>query len=489
MNSTRRALLALVFAAAPAVAQEPLRLSMADAVRLAVEHGEEVRIAASGVEQARSQYVTARADALPQVTFGLTYQRTFYSPFQSSGPAGPGLPPFDPDTTASAGERIRYLEQEYPNMLERQIGGLFSSTPFGRPNTWTGNVTITQTLYHGSRLGAGIAGARAYQQAARENLEEIRQDIAYRTRLAYLNALFAERLVAIAEGGRALSAEQLRRVELGQRVGSSADYDLLRAQVEVANQEPAVIAARNDRDIALLALRNLVNVPLATPIVLDSSVLGAASAAGQLDWTAIQQQAPSRARIAAARANVEVQRQTVRYYQGDYWPELKARLYLGSQAFPDGVTPSNWRRDWNAALTVSLPLFNGFRTRGQVSLARAQLQQAQLELAQAQEAVDLDVERARAELARAIALLEARRQTVAQAARAQHLASVRFANGIATPLEVSDARLALQQAQVNEAQASRDYLLGLAALERALGRPLTYRQATNGNRPSEGSLE
>jgi outer membrane protein TolC len=49
---------------------------------------------------------------------------------------------------------------------------------------------------------------------------------------------------------------------------------------------------------------------------------------------------------------------------------------------------------------------------------------------------------------------------------------VRYANGIATALEVSDARLALQQASVNEAQATRDYLLAIAALERALGRPV-----------------
>ncbi|MDO8665813.1 MAG: TolC family protein, partial [Gemmatimonadales bacterium] len=50
------------------------------------------------------------------------------------------------------------------------------------------------------------------------------------------------------------------------------------------------------------------------------------------------------------------------------------------------------------------------------------------------------------------------------------LASVRYANGIAVALEVSDARLAMQQSRVNEAQATRDYLLAIAGLERALGR-------------------
>ena len=83
-----------------------------------------------------------------------------------------------------------------------------------------------------------------------------------------------------------------------------------------------------------------------------------------------------------------------------------------------------------------------------------------------------EIEHARAEIVGARALVAARRETVGQATRAQHLASVRYANGIATALAVSDARLAPQQASVNEAQATRDYLLAIAALERALGRPV-----------------
>ncbi|HXF95149.1 MAG TPA: TolC family protein, partial [Gemmatimonadales bacterium] len=58
------------------------------------------------------------------------------------------------------------------------------------------------------------------------------------------------------------------------------------------------------------------------------------------------------------------------------------------------------------------------------------------------------------------------------AERAHHLAGVRYANGLATQLEVSDARVLRQQAEVNEIQAMRDYLLALAQLERALGRPV-----------------
>ncbi len=453
----------------------PLRLSLPEAIRRALE-GEEVRLARATVEEARAQVVTARADALPQVRTQVSYQRTFASPFQSSG-SGPVVGPFAPDTTLPLDQRVRYLENNYDSTLIRGLGGLFASTPFGRENAWTGGVTVSQLLFQGGKVGAGLAGARAYEDAAGAQLDETRHDVVAHTRRAYLDALYAERLVAIAEEGRRLADEQLRRVELNQRVGSAAEYDLLRARVEAANQDPLVVAARNGRDLAFRALRQLVNIPSGTAIELDPGVLTMADSLIEVDTVQLAAMAAGRRLVDAAEAAVELRRQAVRYYRSDYWPALRANLYLGAQAYPNGFTPvgERWTRDWYASFTISWPLFEGLRTRGQVQQAQAQLERARLDLARTREAVELEVEQARAELARARTLLDARRVTVTQASQAHRLAGVRYANGISTQLEVSDARLALQQAEANEASATRDYLVAIANMERALGRPVPMR--------------
>lgn len=475
MKRATTAVFAALLAASALSAQQPVRLTMDDAVRRALAQGEEVGLARTQVEQAHGQVVQARADALPQLNTGLTYQRTFASPFTSSG-SGPVIAPFDPDTTGTLADRVRYLEQEYPNTLARGLADLFRATPFGRENTYIGTVSITQTLFQGGKVGAGLRGARAFERSAQAQLEETRQDVIFRTRSAYLAALYTERLVSIAEGARDLSASQLQRVQLNHRVGSAADYDLLRAQVELANQEPAVLDARANRDIALIQLRQLANIPAGTPLELEAGVIASGAAVPDVDEERLNLDMEARAAIASAEANVEVRRQALRFYRGDYWPALKLAVNLGGQMYPDGMAPNgDWRRDWNASLGLSWTLFDGFRRRGQLAVARAELDRAELSLAQTREGAALDVERARAELVRARSLLQARQQTVTQATRAQHLASVRYANGIATPLEVSDARQAMAQAQVYEAAATRDYLLALAAMERALGRPVPVR--------------
>jgi outer membrane protein len=460
---------------APARAgREPLRLSMADAVRRALETGDEIRIARAQVRQARGQVTQAWASALPEVRGSLTFQRTFASVFQGSGQTGPPIRPYSPDTTASLADRIRYLEEEDTLILRRGIGALFGSLPFGRLNTYTATLTLTQTLFQGGKVGAGIRGAHAFERAAQATLDDTQEDLAYRVKLAYLNALFAQRMLEISEATQAQVNEHLRTVTVNHRVGATGDYDLLRSQVESANQEPQVIASRNTLESAQLELKRLINVAVDQPVELTTAVLTEADSLPDVDLVALDAETPDRSSIAAAEANAEFRRQAVRVYRGDSYPALKFTMNYGGQAYPSGVFPTygEFRKDWNASISLSMPLFDGFRNHGIVEQARAELMRAEAQASQAREGVAIQVAQARSELDRARALVGARRQTVAQASRAYHLADVRYTNGIASSIEVSDARLALQQARVNEAQSTRDYLVAMAGLERALGRPV-----------------
>jgi outer membrane protein TolC len=465
---------ALAAQRAPAVsAPATLRLSMEEAVRRALETGDEIRIARAQVQQARGQVTQAWASVLPEIRGSLTYTRTFASVF-STGSSGPPISRFSPDTTASVGDRVRYLEQQYDSTVMRGIGSLFSGLPFGRPTTYIAAITVNQTLFQGGKVGAGIRGAHAFERAAQATLDDTQEDLAYRVKLAYLNTLFARRMLEISEATQAQVNEHLRTVTVNHRVGATGDYDLLRSQVESANQEPQVIASRNGRENAELELKRLINVPVGQPLELTAAVLTEADSLPEVDAIALDAEVPDRSSIVAAEANVEFRRQAVRVFRGDAYPLLKFTMSYGGQAYPSGTFPtySEFRKDWNASISLSMPLFDGFRNRGIVQQAQAELARAEAQSSQTHEGVSIQVAEARSEMDRAHALVAARRQTVDQATRAYHLADVRYTNGIASSIEVSDARLALQQARVNEAQSTRDYLAAMAGLERALGRPV-----------------
>jgi outer membrane protein TolC len=455
----------ILLTAAPLGAQtrsDTLHLTLDGAVERALLGSEEMRLAQAQVLEAGGQVREAFSAALPQITGAVVYQRQFASIFEGLGG----------DTALSP---------------------IFANTPFGAANQWTIELKASQTLWSGGKVGAGLRAARAYRAASLAEAEESRAELVYRVKQAYLEALTAAQLIEVAEANYNLARQQLRQVRLYHEAGTRAEYDLLRARVDASNQEPAVVAARNAYDIALIELRRLVNLPADDPVELATPLI---AADGMIPVVADELLAPeSRAALAAAEARVGVQEQIVRVARADRLPTLSLGTTYQQQAFPAEVSPFNasFQDNWNAELRLSVPIFLGFRTAGVVQRARASLDRARAQRDQLAEQVVLDVARAKGEIARTQALLGARHETVRQAGRAHHLATVRYANGLTTQLEVSDARLLRQQAEVNEIQAMRDYLLALAQLERALGhtvaverRPLT---PSAGDPISQGSKQ
>lgn len=445
--------LAAALAAAPARAQGPtdtLRLTLDAAVQRALSQSEEVRLARAQVDEMNGQVREAVSTALPQLNGSVTYTRQFASIF--SGLSGGGN---NGDTTFS---------------------NIFKNSPFGAPNSWALELTASQLLFSGGKVGAGLSAAKSARQAARYNQEESTTDISFAVRQAYLNAQYRARLLGVAATAIEETKQQLRQVQLFHQAGTRADYDLLRAQVDAANQEPAVVAAANDYELAMLDLKRLINVPLEQPLELSTPLIaedGTIPVVVEEDLSAAERPA-----VAAAEATVRVQEQLLKVAKADRWPTLSVSSTFSEQAFPSQILPfdATFRRNWNAAVKLSVPLFNGLRTEGTVERYRAQLERATANRDNVREQAAIDLTRAKGELQRTQTLLLARRETVEQASQAQHIAQVRYSNGLSTQLEVSDARLLLQQAEVNEAQAMRDYLMSVAQLEQALGRPVKVEQ-------------
>lgn len=430
--------------AAPPISRDTLRLTLDDAVARAVQYGDEARVARAGVNIAEGQVREAFAAALPQITGSVTYNRKFDSIFRNLGGSD--------DTTG--------------------IGSLFASTPFGAVHGWTADVTATQLLWSGGRVGAGLSAAKAVRRASLADRDETLADVRMNARTAYLEAAYAAEVRRIAEEGLEQSRAHLKQVKLFRAQGSRSEYDLLQAQVDAANQEPAVVAARNAAALALLDLRRALNLPLTQPLVLVTPLAFPDGKVPVLAKPA--DDGLDREAIASADAMVRARREALRAEKAGRWPQLSASATISHQAYPQDWWPE--RRQFTRAIDGSVklewPLFQGFRTFGTVQRATAELRRAEAQREQVREGVALQVEQAKQEVWRTQATLAARRGTAALARRAHHQATVRWQNGLSTQLEVSDARLQLQTAEVNEASAFKDYRLALLRLERVTGHPL-----------------
>jgi outer membrane protein TolC len=465
--------------AAPASARaatDTVALTVGEAVGRAARGSQEVRLARAAVDLAGTQVTAARAQALPQIDGTLSYTRTFASPF-SGGGGGFTLPDslrFDPDSSAALVERIRYLEENTPNAALGALGSLFGNLPFGQKNAYTAVISGTQVLYAGGRVGAALRIASDYRDASRYTFREEISDVEEQVRTAYWRAALAQELGAIAQAALDQAERFLAQERLRKEAGTASELEVLRAEVDAENLRPQLVAARNAAELALLDLKRLVEIPLAQPIRLttpltapDGALLASVSGAvpsGALD---------DRPAVAAAEKQVEIRDEQVSIAKGSFLPSVSLRVNYGGQLLPPttfGFSDTDWRKDVSATVGVSVPLFSGFRRKAELDQARVELERARLQLAQLREGVQLEYEQARGERERAATSIAARERTVQQAQRVHDLTVLRYEKGLATQLEVSDARLALLQARTNLAQAVADYHIADAALQRALGR-------------------
>jgi len=444
----------LVFLGLAVLPQDTLRLSLPDAVTLALRDADEVKRAYADVAITEAQVTTSRASALPQLRLSGTYNHVF------------------------ANARARAVNQV-----------------FNQPNTYNVNANLSQTLFQGGREFASWRAAKRVREASRLTAGETRAEVAVGVLRAYLAASLAERFEHIRGENLILASQRVDQSQQLFTAGRVARYDVLRSRVERANLEPLVIQARNDRELALLELRRLLNLPPDAPIhlttTIDSTSVPLILAAASDD----DANGRDRASVRAAELTARARRDAVSVARADWLPTISVFFQSGVQAFPvSGFPPGRgetsarfcpegspadrscqnggWFGDRAMGVNFSWPLFDGLRAKGAMDLARAQLEVAEIALAQEREAVSLEIARARAELSRSRAVFAARRQTVTEADEAFRLASLRYSRGIGTSLEVSDSQLQMLISQTDEAQSAVDLYLAAAELARALGRPI-----------------
>jgi outer membrane protein TolC len=482
--------------------QPPRVLSLDAALALADETSEVVTIAEAGVTRAESDERRARSEWLPQLSAFASYDRALASEFEGIfDSAGPPCTPFTLDPAAPLDDRVAEIERALRDCPP--TGDIFGgggtggdgedrSLPFGRANTYRLNLAFSQNVYAGGRLAAQLARARLGRTSAALGVRTTRAQLALDVAQAYFDAVLSERLLVIAEATLAQAEQTAAQVQQQREAGRMAEFDLLRAQVTRDNQRPEVIRRGNARDVAHLRLKQLLEIPLDTPLQLEANleadVLPVPATRFAQAVTAAESGADTRVRTVVTQAENDVQQRQegVRIARAQRLPAVSISSSYGRVAYPSTV-PSfgDFRTNWTIGASAQVPLFTGGRLKADEMAARADLTETQARLQLTRELATLDQASARLELANARAAWEATSGTVQQATRAHEIAELRYREGLSTQLELSDARLLLQQAQTARAQAARDVQIARVRLALLPDLPLP---AGNAVQQAQGAL-
>jgi len=429
-------------------------LTLAAALEIAEARSESIALARTALVRNEGDLVRVKSARRPQLSGTATYERSLANEFQGV---------FDDIDFGGGGDGSDGADNSFANL------------PFGRANTWRATLAFSQNLYSGGRVAAQEALVAVGRQSGEQALTATRAQVLFDVTQAYFDAALSGRLVAIAEATFDQADATLRQVQAGFDAGTQPEFEVLRARVNRDNQMPLVIRQRVNRDVALLRLKQWMNLPpdaelqlaegldderLTPPQPFVEAVASIESSLPAASATTFTLQSnlplPDRNAVAEAQTAVQAREASLQAVRAERRPNLNLTSNYSRIAYPEVLLPAFNRSNWSIGATVTMPFMTGGRQKGDEMVARADVEQARIQLRQTEEFAALDTRSTWAELVAARAAWEATSGTVQQATRAYEIAEVRYQAGLSTQLELTDARLLSRQAEANRAQAARD---------------------------------
>ncbi len=338
---------------------------------------------------------------------------------------------------------------------------------------WNGGVKIVQSIYEGGKMLAAVRAARLIKEQSLLQYQTVVDDTLLNTRLAYYDVLLAAQQIVVHEASVNLLAKELEDQQRRYNAGTVPHFNILRAEVAVANERPALIQARNNYRIAKNNLANLLGYNLPRDIWEDIPL----NLSGNLDAEpyqidlpqAIEQALANRTELAALRKQEDLQRENIVNAKSGYKPTIQVFAGYGwfNSQFTDDI--GHDLHGWNAGAQLSWDIFDGMLTRGKVVQARALYEKSKTDVEDTGRQIELEVRTAYSQFIEAREVLESQKAVQAEAEEALREAEARAATGTGTQLDVLDTQTSLTQARTTEIQALHDYATARAKLERAIG--------------------
>jgi outer membrane protein TolC len=356
---------------------------------------------------------------------------------------------------------------------QRNQASISGSYP-AETSEWEIQLKATQALFAGGGIKSSIQGAKLGRDAAVAQLQGTINAALLDVRTRFYNVLLAREKVGVQEENVKLFERELQDAQNQFKAGSVSNFEVLRAEVSLANAQPDLITARNDYRIAIEQLRQSLGVPAGPrgtatvfPEVVGSLDVTPESYELEAALTSAHEHRPELANLSKLQ---EAGEQSVATAKSNYYPNLAAfgeYEWIGLGQAQGGNYNAN---GWLFGLQSTWSIFDGRATAGRVRQARSLVEQARLSYSSEELAIDVEVRQALSSLEEAAELVAASKKTVGEAEEALRLANARYHAGTTTQLDVLTSQVSLTQARTNELQANYTYLVASAAMRKAVGR-------------------
>lgn len=334
-------------------------------------------------------------------------------------------------------------------------------------NAFSNGISVNIPLYTGGLVEGKIDVAKLGKTNAQEEILRVEQATKYSAIQGYYGLLAYQELQGVYHEAVDNLQGHLDNVQAQYNVGTKAKVDVLSSDVSLANAKTTAITADNNVAVAESNLNNILGLPLETKLNLADHQLPFdtynISLQEATDYAMKYRPEVLQAAIAVQEAerNIDIadagNKPTVAITGGNDWAD---------NTFP-GIDAN--KRSWKVAAGVTYNFYDGGATKAKVNQAKQDLLVARETEQKTREAVQLEVKQAYLNIRSAAQKVEETQTVVDQARENYRIQNIRYQAGVGINLDVLDAQLSLNEAQVNHIQALYDYNVGIAKLEQVMG--------------------
>ena len=425
---------------------EPITLEQA--IELGLDNNQDLREAVLNLERSLRELDEARADLYPNLVFESQFGNS------KTGSVEAGIE----DARIRNEERQREAEATGQVFIPQDINDE-STTSF------TGDLTLSYDIYTGGQRGANIRRAKRVVDFNELDLERATEQVVFEIKRDYYSLQNADSQVEIERGAVEDAQQTLRDAQLLEQAGLGTRFDVLRAEVELANAQQRLTSANATQATARRQLVETLSLGERVDIVTADEITPVG------DWdlsleSSIVLAYQNRAELEQFLVNREIndaQRQIA-------LSQIRPRLGIfGSLDFLEQADDDiDITTGYSVGATLQWTIFDGG-----AAIARARQEEVDIAIAETNYAGQRD--EVRIEVEQAFFDLEANEENITTSQRAVELAEeslrlarLRFQAGVGTQTDVIEAQTELTTARGNLLNAIVQYNQSFNELQRAI---------------------
>ncbi|MEJ1929064.1 TolC family protein [Nostoc sp. NIES-2111] len=413
--------------------QETQPITLDQALELARRNNRDLQVSLLELQRTQASLKEAQAALLPQLSLSSDITRS-----------------------QSASNQLR-------DELTSRQGGVGNSD---EPGTgFNGQAQLSYDLFTSGRRNAAIQQAEEQVRFQQLDVERQSEEIRLSVTRAYYNLQQADEQVRIARSAVENAQASLRDAEALERAGVGTRFDVLRSQVNLANNTQQLTNSLAQQQINRRQLATLLSLPQSVNI----------SAADPVQLAGLWNQSLEQSIILAYQNRPELQQQLAQKNISEQ-QRRQALANLGPQVsfianynlldqFDDQVGLTD---GYSVGLRATLNLYDGGASKARAAQARANIAIAETQFASQRDQVRFQVEQAFTNQRSNLENVQTANVALEQARESLRLARLRFQAGVGTQTDVINSENDLTQAEGNRIEAILNYNRALAELQRAV---------------------